>query len=278
MKTFRRRIPPRDRCALSPEMAVLAPQLLSAARSIDPSFRITSSCRTRQQQTQLYNEFLRGESRLPVAPPGKSLHELGLAVDLARDIDPYADAALASLGRWWSDAGFGWSHSDPVHFQLPPIRDRPSARAALSVDPGGNGMLRSPTPSEMPAGSLGVRDLQGSYGGPGVAERMSPLVGQAVGFALGGPAGALVAKIAAPLLTPVVSAIAGAPAAIGGALVDVFGADSGPPSTLHITPAQTRATSAGIRTSLAGDPGVRSHLAMLRHVARQLCKVLAAFD
>ena len=255
-------------------MAVLAPQLLSAARSVDPSFRITSSCRTRQQQAQLYNAFLRGESRLPVAPPGKSLHELGLAVDVARDVDPYADAALASLGRWWSDAGFGWSPSDPVHFQLPPIRGRPSARAALSLDPGSGGMMKTPTPSEMPAGSLGLRDLQGSYGGPGVAEKMSPLVGQAVGFALGGPVGAVAAKIAAPLLSPVVSAIINAPAA----LVDVFGADSGPPSTLHITPAQTRATSAGIRTSLAGDPGVRSHLAMLKHVARQLCKVLAAFD
>src|SRR5262250_1916947 len=88
-------------CLLSPAMQQLAPQLLSAAQSLNPSFRITSGCRSRAQQTALYQSYLRGENRLPVAPPGRSLHELGLAVDIARDMDPYDDEWLPVLGEWW---------------------------------------------------------------------------------------------------------------------------------------------------------------------------------
>ena len=107
------------RCGLMAQMADLAAQLLGAARSLDPAFHISSGCRTRKEQRELYARFLAGRNALPVAPPGRSLHEIGLAVDVSRGRDPYSDRLLTLLGRWWVQAGLGWSPRDPVHFQLP---------------------------------------------------------------------------------------------------------------------------------------------------------------
>jgi hypothetical protein len=79
---------------------------------------VTSTIRSRQEQEQLYQKYLRGESRYPVAPPGTSLHELGLAIDLVS-----RDNAL--LGRVWQDVGGFWSPRDAVHFDLRPFLRRP---------------------------------------------------------------------------------------------------------------------------------------------------------
>ena len=61
---------------------------------------------------QLYNAFLRGEARYPVAPPGQSFHEYGLAFDYV------APEVQAQLGELWQSVGGTWSPQDDIHFQV----------------------------------------------------------------------------------------------------------------------------------------------------------------
>jgi hypothetical protein len=93
--------------------------LLAGGRSIDGSLTLTSGKRSPFEQMRLYDAYLaRGKTGIPVAYPGTSLHEMGLAFDLARPrIDPFQDPLLAYLGQIWRSWGGGWSPSDPVHFQ-----------------------------------------------------------------------------------------------------------------------------------------------------------------
>jgi len=80
---------------------------------------VTSSRRSSAKQSQLYQRYKRGESKIPANPPGTSLHEYGLAFDLARlGIDPLGDPLLAWLGGLWESVGGRWGGvRDPVHFQ-----------------------------------------------------------------------------------------------------------------------------------------------------------------
>jgi len=73
--------------------------------------RITSVFRTYQQQAVLYQRFLRGQSNLPAAPPGRSRHEVGRAFDMV-------SSNPAALGALWRSMGGEWFPSDPVHFQF----------------------------------------------------------------------------------------------------------------------------------------------------------------
>jgi hypothetical protein len=279
-------------CALSPAMAQLAPQLLAGAQSLDPAFRITSACRTRAAQTALYAAYLRGESVLPVAPPGRSLHELGLAVDISRGRDPYSDELLAALGQWWTSAGLGWSPTDPVHFQLPAIASsgRPSATAALAVDPGANGMLSGPPPGEMPAGAMAVSQP------PTVdpVQRMAALLSNPKAIAsvlsAAGVSGASIASAAA----------AAAPFAIAAGAIGIpiaaltMGKSEAQLLAEATAEGQRQLNEAGMLGNLtslgevpvfkrgqrgpvmAGDPGI--HWKTVHRIAKHLCRVLAAFD
>lgn len=98
-----------------------AEQLLRYARSLDPRFVCTSARRSRIDQARLYHRFITGKSPLTALPPGKSQHERGLAIDLARlNVDPSADELLAALGQAWRQAGGVWGgEKDPVHFEAP---------------------------------------------------------------------------------------------------------------------------------------------------------------
>jgi len=84
---------------------------------------VTSAWRSPQDQYRLYQAYLRGESKIPAAPPGKSWHEKGRAFDMARlGIDPFTDPLLNFLGEIWVDMGgtYGgnWGGGgDPVHYQ-----------------------------------------------------------------------------------------------------------------------------------------------------------------
>lgn len=96
--------------------AVLRPhfeQLVQLAQRLDASARVTSSYRTRAEQTRLYRRYLAGLSRFPAAPPGRSKHEHGRAIDL------YAgDETLRRLGAAWEAAGGKWGgERDPIHFE-----------------------------------------------------------------------------------------------------------------------------------------------------------------
>ena len=89
---------------------------LAALRANGVGYRITSTKRTRQEQTVLWNRFVAGESTLPAARPGTSKHELGLAIDVVFDDPGGLEVAVQSAGvhllRW---AGLG----DRVHFDSP---------------------------------------------------------------------------------------------------------------------------------------------------------------
>ena len=80
---------------------------------------VTSARRSFAKQAKLYYRWKRGMSDIPAAPPGKSLHQLGWAFDMAQmGIDPIGDPLLAWLGYWWEYYGGRWGgERDPVHFQ-----------------------------------------------------------------------------------------------------------------------------------------------------------------
>lgn len=84
---------------------------------------MTSACRSLRDQERLYAAYLRGENEFPVAPPGHSAHQKGLAIDISRpDVDPYNDLFLQLLGHDWAatDSHLIWDKSDPIHFEFRP--------------------------------------------------------------------------------------------------------------------------------------------------------------
>lgn len=100
-----------DRFAgLHPALIPGAAALFNAATAAGLRPRLTSVRRSRTQQEVLYSRYLRGLSRLPAAPPGRSMHEYGLAWDMVAD-------DLERIGRTWISWGGEWFPSDPVHFQ-----------------------------------------------------------------------------------------------------------------------------------------------------------------
>jgi len=107
--------------------------LVQVARQLDSGFVVTSARRGYAEQARLYQRFLEGKSSgLPALPPGSSMHELGLAFDLARPgIDPLTDHLLARVGALWKSWGGRWGPSDPVHFQ--PAMSGTQARALVRV-------------------------------------------------------------------------------------------------------------------------------------------------
>ncbi len=96
-----------------------AKYLYKIGKYYDGKLVVTSARRSIAKQRTLYNNYIRGISKIPAAPPGGSLHQHGLAFDLARiGIDPLGDPLLNYLGRVWTSWGGRWGgERDPVHFQ-----------------------------------------------------------------------------------------------------------------------------------------------------------------
>jgi LAS superfamily LD-carboxypeptidase LdcB len=75
--------------------------------------RINSAKRDSADQERLYSAYLaRGKTGMPVAEPGKSRHERGMAVDIQNYNDSKAVAALNNQGLYQKVP------NDPVHFQF----------------------------------------------------------------------------------------------------------------------------------------------------------------
>ena len=91
-----------------------AQALLDYGRAAGISLTVTSAFRSRSKQAKLYRAYLRGESRYPAQPPGKSMHEHGVAFDLHAP-NP---AILRALGAAWESIGGTWGgrFGDPIHF------------------------------------------------------------------------------------------------------------------------------------------------------------------
>lgn len=97
--------------ALHPEFRPWADWLVAVARYWGLRPRVTSTYRSLAEQARLYR--LRQErpdlQPYPVAPPGQSLHNYGLALDMVSTDN-------ARLGALWRHYGGSWSPSDAVHF------------------------------------------------------------------------------------------------------------------------------------------------------------------
>lgn len=113
---------------LDPRFRPWAEWLLATLRyATGEPFVITSAYRSPAAQAQLYERFLAGEGGLyTVQPPGRSQHERGLAVDIARtnrrarDEDGSPDPLLIEAGGEWRALGGTWGgEKDPVHFGAP---------------------------------------------------------------------------------------------------------------------------------------------------------------
>lgn len=108
-----------DLRTLDPRLVPYARWLYAVGKYNDPLLVVTSSYRSPAKQARLYARWRSGLSSIPAAPPGGSLHQLGLAFDLARiGKDPLTDPLLAWLGALWESVGGRYGGiRDPVHFQ-----------------------------------------------------------------------------------------------------------------------------------------------------------------
>lgn len=76
-------------------------------------YQVTSTLRTVARQQQLYAAWRAGRNRYPVALPGRSTHNYGLALDLVHDGNQQTVTALARrAGLVWFGAG------DVVHYDV----------------------------------------------------------------------------------------------------------------------------------------------------------------
>jgi len=108
-----------DLGTLHPELIHYAKYLYKIGKYYDQKLVVTSARRSSSKQALLYARWKQGLSDIPANRPGTSLHEYGLAFDLARiGVDPLADPLLNWLGAVWTSWGGRWGgERDPVHFQ-----------------------------------------------------------------------------------------------------------------------------------------------------------------
>lgn len=101
--------------SLEPWLQPAAVQLVNIAAAAGLGPKVSSARRSHAQQALLYRRYLAGQSRFPAAPPGNSMHELGLAFDLwVND-----ETQLSDLGQVWEQMGGVWGghFKDPIHFE-----------------------------------------------------------------------------------------------------------------------------------------------------------------
>ena len=99
--------------ALHPQLQPYAAYIVEQAGAAGLAPRITSVFRTHGQQAELYRKYQQGLTRYPVAPPGRSMHEYGLAWDMV----VHRPDAVGGVWRTW---GGRWGGDrDPVHFDVP---------------------------------------------------------------------------------------------------------------------------------------------------------------
>lgn len=101
---------------------------------------LTSSYRSREEQQYLYNLYLSGKGNL-AAPPGRSLHEKGIAIDVGNGI-PWMQKYASKFG--WKNTGMSFSQKEPWHF------DFQGSTASLPSPP-------SPSPSPAQIASMTQR-------------------------------------------------------------------------------------------------------------------------
>lgn len=108
-----------DLNTLDPRLVPYAKWIYAVGKYYDGRLVVTSSRRSPAKQQRLWQAYVADRSRIPANRPGTSLHEFGLAFDLARiGKDPIGDPLLAWLGQVWESIGGRHGGArDPVHFQ-----------------------------------------------------------------------------------------------------------------------------------------------------------------
>lgn len=104
---------------LAPEVRAVLDVFLALLRQHAPGvrWRITSTKRSTSEQAALFRTAK--QRGLPAAPPGRSKHERGRAVDIVftpPDFAPVAGEVWEALGGKW---GGRFKAYDPVHFEDP---------------------------------------------------------------------------------------------------------------------------------------------------------------
>jgi uncharacterized protein YcbK (DUF882 family) len=109
-----------DLRTLDPRLYPYAKWLYDVAKYNSGRFVVTSAYRSPQDQQRLRERWLSGASSIPAAPPCRSLHQYGLAFDLAQlGVNVHTDSYLPLLGALWERVGGVWGGSvDPVHFAV----------------------------------------------------------------------------------------------------------------------------------------------------------------
>lgn len=105
---------------LHPSFRPYAERFVQLVRSSGAPLVVTSARRSWQAQAALYKRWKRGAAGVYTAlPPGRSMHQLGLAFDMATPgVDPQSDEWLAWAGPLWRSFNGVWGGAaDPVHFE-----------------------------------------------------------------------------------------------------------------------------------------------------------------
>ncbi len=104
---------------LDPRLRPYAQAFFDLLREHGANPIVTSTRRSSATQARLYRRYLAGLHPFPVAPPGRSLHEHGLAWDM-KLAPGWAEVA----GPYWEQMGGTWGgrFRDPIHFDARVLR------------------------------------------------------------------------------------------------------------------------------------------------------------
>jgi hypothetical protein len=178
---------------MSPEARDATKKALAELKKRGIPVNVNSGFRTHEEQQGLYSRMLAGKNKYPVAKPGHSRHESGLAVDLgiAPEHRDAANLILAGHGLHWA------GHRDEVHYdykgagaqtqagnqfdaQLASINQRRGEATQQFLDPvaakymgGGQGGGATQPPSGL-VDPVAAKYMGGSSGGGFLPETPSP--------------------------------------------------------------------------------------------------------
>lgn len=104
------------------ELQPIARAFVALADRLGMRPTVTNTLRGYNEQAKKYREWKAGLRHYPVAPPGHSLHEKGLAFDMVTEPHGHLD----TLGKIWTSLGpgFRWGGDfkprDEIHFEFHP--------------------------------------------------------------------------------------------------------------------------------------------------------------
>ena len=111
---------------LNPVLIARVERFIALAARQGYRVSVVSGKRSTAQQARLYARYKAGQSRLPAAPPGRSKHEQGNAVDVSINGNASSSVPWSTwqkVGAIGQQAGLRWlGQYDRVHFELPDAR------------------------------------------------------------------------------------------------------------------------------------------------------------